>query len=208
MSDRATRLSYAAARALGHLPGAAWHRYALVAVPASGMPAMPRGYRGGALDPGAPEARPLAGPAAAFRVAQGMTCLGAWRGDALVGVTWIVAGGFNEDEARLRFEPPPGAAWDTGLLVAEAARGTRAFAAVWAATRAWLEARSLGWSMSRIADYNAPSMTAHLRMGGRDMGRVATLRLGARQWAWGASPRVTRLDGARAVVRLEAPDAR
>ena len=203
------RLSYAAARALGHVPGSAWRRYALVAVPTAAMPTMPRGYRGTELDPFALDAPGLfAREAATFRTGQGMACLGVWRGDALVGVNWVAAGAFDEDEAHLTFAPPPGSAWDTGLVVAPAARGTRAFAAIWAATRDWLAARSLRWSMSRIADYNAPSMAAHLRMDARLLGHVATLRLGARQWAWGAEPRLTRTDGPRALVRLEAPDAR
>lgn len=193
----ADRLSYRAARLAARLPGVSWHRYVVVAVPVAGMPALPRGFEvadgdGGLTDRGV----------AAFRRGQGMSALAVARpGGAALGVTWLKAGGFDEDEAHLRFEPPPGWAWDTGLFVRDAARGGRAFAALWGATRAWLEARGLAGSMSRIADYNSASRRAHLRMGGREVALVAVLGLGQRQRAWGAVPGWTRTDGARALWR-------
>jgi len=191
--------SYAFGRAAGLVPGVAWHRYRLVAVPVAGMPAMPRGFRVAPLTPAeVAAAAPLLDlpPAAqAHRFGQGLTCLGAWRGDRLVGVNWLTDAPFDEDEVAVRFVPPPGCGWDTGLYVRPEDRAGRAFAALWAGSGEWLAARGLGWSLSRIADYNLPSLRAHLRMGGVELGRFAALRAGRRQWLFGARP----------VLRLPAP---
>ena len=197
--------SYWLARAAARLPGVAWHRYRLVATPAAGMPArLPAGWRVAQGGPCPPELCPPA--AAGFRARQGMTCLVvAPPAGAPAGAIWLVAGPFDEDEAHLRFLPPAGWAWDTGLYVAPRARGGRAFAAIWAAARQWLEARGLAGSMSRIADYAAPVLAAHRRMGARDLGVVATLRAGRRVQVWGARPARTTLDGPRALVQLPLP---
>ncbi len=205
MDDVRTALSYRLARACAHLPGLDWKRYRLVATPVAGMPArLPAGWTvaEGAVCPPA-----LCPPeAAAFRAGQGMTCLVvAPASGAPVAALWLKAGPFDEDEAHLRFEPPAGWAWDTGLYIQPAARGGRAFAALWAAARQWLEARALAGSMSRIADYQAAVLRAHRRMGAHDAGRVAMLRLGPRLLAWGARPGRARLDGPRPVVRPARP---
>lgn len=197
--------SYALTRAAAPLPGVAWHRYLLLAVPRSGLPAMPRGYRWEVVALPTLAGHGLPDEAAAFRAEQGMECLGLFRADALVGVNWIKAGGFDEDEVFLRFEPPPAAAWDTGLFILPHARGGRAFAGLWAATGEWLAARGLDWSMSRIADYNHASLGAHLRLGGVRVGSVAVLRMGDMQLATAGRPAVTRLGGVRPVLRVPAP---
>lgn len=198
-------LSYYAARTFAAVPGCAWHGYVLVAVPVAAMPSFaPSGT--GAVDPDEAVAAGLAtADAARWRVGQGMICLGARRAGALVGVTWIGAHGFDEDEAHIRFEPPPGAAWDTGMAVEPHARGGRAFAALWAASRAWCLARGLGWSMSRIADYNDPSRRAHRRMGGMEVGFVGVALAAGRQWTPGARPRLSRVGDPRPVVRPRLP---
>jgi hypothetical protein len=194
-----TTASYWLARAAGRVPGLAWRRYRLVATPVAGMPArLPAGWRVAA----GPECPPALcpPPAARFRTAQGAVCLTVAppAGEA-VGALWLTAGPFDEDEAHLRFEPPTGWAWDTGLYIAPSARGGRAFAALWAA------ASELVGSMSRIADYAAPVLAAHARMGAHDLGAVATLCVGRHVRVWGAAPSRAALDGPRAIVRLPAP---
>ena len=190
-------VSYGFSRLVAKVPGIAYRRYQIVAVPRSGMPAMPRDH----------EVRPL--PAAAlaavaseldltpatiaFRQAQGMSCLGAFRRGRLLGATWLTDRPFDEDEVFVRFVPPPRCAWDTGLYVRPAERAGRAFAALWAGTAAWLAERGLDWSMSRINDYNDASWRAHARMGARRIDGLTALRLGDRQWLVGARPRLARL---------------
>lgn len=199
-------LSYHASRFAAALPGCAFHRYALIAVPAARMPRAAGGLWTGVVAPEEAVAADLVGgTAAAWRAEQGMACVGVRKGASLVAVTWLTIGNFNEDEVWLRFEPPPGAAWDTGMHIASAARGGRAFAALWAATRDWLEARDRGWSMSRIADYNLPSRRAHARLGGVEVGFVSVARVGSWQWATGLVPPIARIGGSRPVVRPRLP---
>ncbi len=199
-------LSYRTSRFAALLPGCAFHRYVLVAVPAARMPRAAGGFWTGVVAPQDAVGAGLAdGAAAAWRAGQGMACVGVRKGTVLIAVTWLTVGEFNEDEAWLRFEPPPGAAWDTGMQIAPAARGGRAFAALWTATRDWLEARNRRWSMSRIADYNLPSRRAHARLGGVEVGSVSVTRVGSRQWATGARPSLARIGGPRAIVRPVLP---
>lgn len=204
-------VSYAVSRAVEPLPGVAYRRYRLVAVPRSGMPPMPRGHVVRMLD--LAELRRSAGSldlddtVIDFRSGQGMSCLGAFRGDRLLGVTWIIDQPFDEDEVAVRFVPPPGAAWDTGLYVLPTERGGRAFAALWAGTAAWLAERGLDWSMSRINDYSDNSWRSHQRMGARPIDTLTALRIGDRQWLFGVRGRRTRISNVahRPVLLLPIP---
>lgn len=181
------------------VPGAAFHNYRLIAVPRSGMPPMPRDFSVAPFDE--PEvvrySETLELPRAAIRhrMEQGMTCLAAMRDGRVTGVNFVTTGPFDEDEVAVCFVPPPCAAWDTGLFVCPAQRGGRTFAALWAGTAEWLAERGLDWSMSRIAHYNLPSLASHQRMGGVEIGRLNALRVGGRQYLFGADP----------VVRLQLP---
>ena len=178
--------TYAASRAVGRIPGVALHSYVLIAVPRNGMPDMPRGFAIRELDAAtvADNAAALDLPSTAvnYRMGQGLTCLAALRHDRIVGVTFLTEQAFDEDELAVRFIPPTGAAWDTGLYVRPESRGGRAFAALWAGTANWLEERSLDWSVSRIAHYNTTSIAAHRRMDGAIVGKLTGLRVGSSQW--------------------------
>lgn len=205
--------SYALSRAAAALPGVVYRRYQLIAIPRAAMPGMPRGHQVRALTDA--EIRyvaadlELSSVTIDFRLGQGMTCLAAFRGERLLGVTWLTDRPFNEDEVVVRFVPPPGAAWDTGLYVRPEDRGGRGFAALWAGTAAWLDERGLGWSMSRITDYNESSWRAHARMGARVIDTLTAVRIGDRQWLLGACPRYLRVvsDTAPPVLLLPLPEA-
>lgn len=178
--------TYAASRAAALIPGVALHSYVLIAVPRSGMPDLQRGFVIRELDAAtvAENAASLELPLAAVhhRMGQGMTCLAALRDDQIAGVTFLTDQAFDEDELAVRFVPPAGAAWDTGLYVRPGSRGGRAFAALWAGTANWLAERGLDWSVSRIAHYNTASIAAHRRMGGVITGTLHGLRVGGKQW--------------------------
>lgn len=189
--------SYALSRAVERLPGVTYRRYYLIAVPRSGMPPMPRGHEVRLLDRdellAAGAAFEASETAVCFRLKQGMSCLGAFRDGRLLGLNWVTDQPFDEDEVFVRFVPPPGAAWDTGLYLRPDERGGRGFAALWAGTAAWLADRGLDWSMSRINDYNDSSWRAHQRMGARRLDTLTALRVGDDQWLFGARPRRLRL---------------
>ena len=202
--------SYAIAFVCANRRHLAYHRFKLVAVPAAGLPAMPRGYAWRRLGRADLAAHTIdVGPEVqAARFAAGLECLGVFgRSGELVGVSWIGASDHEDPLFGLRYQLPPGTAWDTGLWVPEDKRMTRAFAALWGAIGEWLEAEGLAWTMSSIADYNVASLTAHRRLGARELRSVAVLRIGRLQLSLGARP-FLRWRGAAAaapVVRLSAP---
>ncbi len=201
----ATTLSYALGRAAARIPGVSWHRYELIAVPLSGMPKMPRGHAVREILPEELKTLVIDAPLEVQddRFARGLICLGAFDGEALVGVNWLARGQYDEDEVDVRFLLPKDAAWDTGLWIREDRRLGRAFAALWAGTAAWMAENGLSRSLSRIADYNLGSLRPHQRMGSKTIGMLSAARIGPWQIATGAQPAVVRVGvGAPAICDL------
>ena len=190
-------LSYATARLATKAGVIGYSRYTLVAVPAGGMPAMPRGFR---VEPISPERlsrhRIDANPdEQARRFAQGLTCLAAYNArDEFVGVTWVGTGPFDESMVHLRFVVPDTAIWDTGLWIHPDHRLGRAFAALWAGTAEWMQAKGRIWSMIWIADYNLPSLLSHRRMRSATVGHITTVRFFRWQYMAEGVPRFVRID--------------
>jgi len=200
-------LSYLFGRLCGRMPGLFYVRHQIVAVDSENMPPMPRGYSARLI-----EATELAGHAIdaslsvqTERFAAGMLCLGAFNSrDALVGVTWLDTGANDEKVLGVRFELPPHAAWDGGLWIDEERRLSRAFVALWAGVKVWLEEQGLHQSISSIADYNAASLAAHRSLGARVIGHIAVIHFGRYQLTFGgkrALPRLTRV-GRQPEIRL------
>lgn len=193
-------VSYAAARLAAKAGMIGYSRLTLVALPVSGMPEMPKGFR---VEPIAPDAllnHAIDVPAAvqSFRFAQGMICLAAYnRKNDLVGVTWIGNGPFEEDAMPIRFHVPMDAAWDAGLWIKPSHRLGRGFAALWAGTAEWLYAHNKNWSISWIADYNLPSLLAHKRMGAITVNQVMTFRFFRWHYMAEGRPRLVRLNGGK-----------
>ncbi|HEY6817582.1 MAG TPA: hypothetical protein VI168_18750 [Croceibacterium sp.] len=187
----------------------AYHRFRLVAVPASGLPAMPRGYTWRKLGRAELARHEIdAGPRVqAERFAAGLECLAVFSSSGeLVGVSWIGSGSHEDPLFGIRYELPPLTAWDTGLWVPEDKRMTRAFAALWAAIGEWLRHEGLAWTMSSIADYNVASITAHRRLGARELRSVTVIRVGKLQISLGARPSLRWRGEANApIVRLPVP---
>jgi hypothetical protein len=191
-------LSYAAARLAARAGMLGYNRYSLLAVPVEGMPKMPRGFRVDYLDAEALAQHQIdvSVEVQATRFAQGLVCLGAFNSkNELVGVNWIGRGPFVEDEVHVRFSVPNDAGWDTGLWVRPEHRLGRGFAALWAGTAEWLRGQDCAWSMSRIADYNLPSILSHKRMCGVIVGHVTAVRFFRWQWMAEGRPRLVRLSG-------------
>ena len=191
-------LSYAAARFAARAGMLGYHRYSLIAVPVDGMPGMPRGFRVELLDAAALAQNQIDVPTQVqtTRFAQGLVCLGAFNSkNELVGVNWVVCGPFVEDEVHVRFSVPANACWDTGLWVRPEHRLGRGFAALWAGTADWLRGQGRAYSISRIADYNLPSILSHKRMGGVITGQVTVISAFRWQWMAKGRPRMVRLTG-------------
>jgi hypothetical protein len=202
-------LSYAAARFAAKAGLLGYNRYMLVAVPVEQMPKMPRGFTVEALSAEALQAYEIdvSAEVQAARFAQGLSCLAAFNArQELVGVNWVGTGSFVEDEVHVRFTVPGDAGWDTGLWVKPEYRLGRGFAALWAGTADWLRAHRRIWSMSRIADYNLPSILSHNRMGAVTVGHITAIRFWHWQWMADGRPRIVRVDnGAAAHMVLQHP---
>jgi len=181
---RSGRLSYLFGQLCARLPGLSYTRHLLVMVPAAGLPAMPRGYSARAVPPAELAGHSIDADTAvqAERFAAGMLCLGLFdRQDALLGVIWLARDRHDESLLGVRLRLPENSAWDGGLWIDEQRRASRAFPALWAGVRQWLEGEGLQGTVSSIADYNAASIAAHRRLGARTIGQVAVLRIGAWQ---------------------------
>ena len=202
-------LSYATARLATKAGVVGYSRYTLVAVPVSGMPKMPRGYRVEAISPDALAKLPIDANVEeqARRFAQGLTCLAAYNAhDEFVGVTWVGPGPFDESMVHLRFVVPDTAIWDTGLWIHPDHRLGRTFAALWAGTAEWMQVRERIWSMSWIADYNLPSLLSHRRMHSATVGHITTVRFFRWQYMAEGVPKFVRIDrGTPAEMRLPLP---
>lgn len=210
-------VSYGLARLARASRSAAWHRYAVVAQPRIGLPAMPRGYAVRELSAAELAGQKIdAGPAVqAERFAAGLTCLGAFdpRGQ-LTGLVWLGTGTYDEDEVAARYLLPAHCCWDTGLWIAPEHRMGRTFAALWAGVGRWMAPHGLTCSLSRISDYNHTALRAHLRMRARILAHCTFVRFGSWQWSAAARPRLVHLRGAQEKARavldlrgLDLPDA-
>lgn len=191
-------ISYAAARLAAKAGMLGYSRLMLVAVPVSGMPEMPKGFRVQPISSAELEHQVIDIPVEIqrLRFAQGMTCLAAFnRKDELVGVTWVGEGPFQEDAMPIRFHVPSDAGWDAGLWIKPQHRLGRGFAALWAGTAQWLLLNDKKWSMSWIADYNLPSLLSHKRMGAITLGKIMRFRFFRWQYMAEGSPRLVQLDG-------------
>lgn len=192
--------SYVVARLARALPRVAFHRYVILAQPRARLPAMPRGFRVAALG-----LKDLAGCAVdvdadvqARRFAEGLTCLGAFDArDRLTGLIWLRVATHDEDEVAVRFLLPAQCCWDTGLWIAPKHRMGRTFAALWAGVAAWMDARGLSHSLSRVSDYNLPALSSHKRMGAAVLAHRSFVRFGDWQWSGAARPRLVRLGQGR-----------
>ncbi|MFZ5609465.1 MAG: hypothetical protein ACOY99_07635 [Pseudomonadota bacterium] len=201
---------YALDRALRRLRLGTVHRYAFLVQPLAAL-AMPRDYAVHALtSPAQCQALlKLEREVAAYRLAQGGRCIAAFHKEEAVAALWFVAGGYEEDEVRARYEPWPAgaAAWDFGVWVAPRHRMSRAFAAVWAGASAAMQAMGARWSLSRISVFNEASVRAHRRLGARVIGHATFVRLGEVQLALASVPpyaHLSRHRRQRPVYRLSA----
>lgn len=198
--------SYMAARLTRASRIAAFHRYAILAQPRAGLPAMPRGYRVSQLDPATLSGHVVDASAAvqAQRFDAGLTCLGVFDPkDKLTGLVWLGTGTYHEDEVDVRFRLPPECCWDTGLWIAPQHRLGRSFAALWAGVGLWMDRHGYAHSLSRIADYNLSALTAHRRMGGVVVAHHSFLQIGGWQWSRTTRPRLIRCGSPRRVAELD-----
>lgn len=196
-------LSYAVARFAARSGWFRYHRFSLLAIPRTGMPAMPRNYRVCRLSAAdlADHVIDIGPDIQASRFAQGLECLGCFTPSGeLAGVIWLGRSHHIDDDVALQFSFDDDCCWDTGLWIAPEYRIGRAFPALWAGVAEWMGNHGYDWSVGRIADYNIGSLLPHRRLNARELGSVAVFRFGRWQFCWPASPRWVAAD--RDVARL------
>ncbi len=122
----------------------------------------------------------------ADRHRQGAVCLGAFRGEALLGWLWYTRGTFQDYGYPLDFvlRPATGTAWDFDVYIRPEARLSAAFARLWDSAFARMREAGIHTTLSAISAYNAASLHAHRRLGIRPLGSLLVLRLGRLQAVW------------------------
>lgn len=186
-------LLYGANRAISPVCGRnLFFRYVLVAQPVPAEPILPA-RRGRSITvrflgegDNALQRLPLTGDVLRYRFGQGAVCLGAFRGDALIGCLWLCPGAYDEDEVRARFIPAPEGrtAWDFDVYLAPDQRGGLGFMRLWDEANAYLRESGIAWSVSRISAFNPGSLGAHKRLSARVLARALFIRLGGWQLAF------------------------
>lgn len=184
-----------------------FHRYVFVELQQAQLPALPRGYRVEQL--GMNDTRLTAvlpcPPVLAWRFDQGCVCVGAFRGADLVGLAWIAHRVFAEDEVRATYILRDGCGWDLGMEVLPQFRGSRAVLAVLAALGTVMAGQGLCRTISRIADSNGGSLSAHKKLGCRILGSAVFVNVFGVQFCFSrlrAAPHVGWTANTRAEFRF------
>jgi hypothetical protein len=119
----------------------------------------------------------------AMRYAQGAHCYAALVKERFAGYIWVSRAHHEEDEVRTRYVLVDSAssAWDFDVYVEPDLRLGRTLGRLWKSVDERLAAQGVRWSFSRISRFNAPSITAHQRLGARKVGSATFIICGALQ---------------------------
>jgi hypothetical protein len=162
------------------------YAYRLVAQPVASKPLLPpargRSIEIRLMERGDPAfaGLPLTPAVFDYRFGQGAVCLGAFKGGAVIGCLWLCLGPYLEDEVRCRFVPRD-ASWDFDVYLHPGHRVGFGFARLWDEANAYLRARGVAWSISRISVLNTKSLATHDKLGTRTLGTAVFVKLGALQ---------------------------
>lgn len=176
-------LAYSMQRVLQALsPRLNLHVYEIMVqhVPATGPqpPGMREGLALREIPQGSPAlaAFPVQPKALAFRFAQDAHCLGAYRGDELVGYLWFCRDRYAEDEVRCLYRPGPAgeSIFDFDFYIFPRHRMSRAFGDMWRAFNAYLHAHGVRQTFSRVSRFNLVSRRSHAHLGARRIGVIVT----------------------------------
>jgi hypothetical protein len=181
-----TGLLYGADRVLSRLcPRCRLFAYDLMVQPVPQEPLAPR--RGSRLQtrelpPTATELlrMPIRREVLQSRLEQGATCLGAFRGEEMIGYMWFCWRPYEEDEARCTyvFDPQSGAVFDFDLYLFPEHRMGMGFMALWNGANDYLRAHGVRATFSRVTRFNLASHRAHRHLGARRVGQAYFLQLG------------------------------
>jgi hypothetical protein len=189
------------------------YRYFLVAQPVAATPTLPahRGknfalrwidaWPGESFGPRPPDV-------IRERFAAGSTCLLATNDGTFAGYLWLHLRPYEDDEVRCRYEPLPAerSTWDFDVWVEPALRFGFLLPKMWDEANAFLRARGVTHTFSRISAFNAASLAAHARLGTEKVGSALVVRVGSGQMLLSdLAPRVHMSLRGTPTVRLHAP---
>ncbi len=176
-------LAYVCDRLLQYSNIGRLRRYIFVQQPVESLPDMPRGFSSRPVSEYEPVISIIEPSAEVrqYRYNQAAVCLAAFRGVELVGSLWLTSEQFIEDEVRARYKLTEPLSWDTGLNIPRAYRSGRAFQALWAGAKAYLQAQGKTSTVSRVADNNMASLKSHARMGANILGSAVFISFGKLQ---------------------------
>jgi hypothetical protein len=119
----------------------------------------------------------------ALRYAQGAHCYAALVKEGFAGYIWVSRAHHEEDEVRTRYvlRDSGSSVWDFDVYVEPHLRLSRTLGRLWKSVDERLAAQGVRWSFSRISRFNAPSITAHQRLGARKVGSATFMVCGPLQ---------------------------
>jgi hypothetical protein len=114
------------------------------------------------------------------RFDQHAICLGAFSDGRLVGYIWFCYGKYEEDEVRCTYVLPSAeeAVFDFDLYIFPEHRMGLGFVAIWQGANAYLKARGIRFTFSRLTRFNLASRRAHDHLGWKSIGRACFLAIG------------------------------
>jgi len=112
------------------------------------------------------------------RFRQGALCLGAFKGEELIGYIWFCFRTYEEDEVRCTFvlTPEEEAVFDFDLYLFPEHRMGLGFAAIWTGANEFLRNRGIKFTFSRLTRFNVASRRAHRHLGWKPVGRAIFLQ--------------------------------
>lgn len=113
------------------------------------------------------------------RFAQGAVCLGAFQKGNFIAYMWFCSRQYDEDEVRCTYvlTSENDSVFDFDLYIFPEHRMGLAFVGLWSGANAFLRARGVRYTFSRLTRFNLPSRRAHKHLGWRLVARTLFLQL-------------------------------
>ena len=113
------------------------------------------------------------------RYEQMAKCLGAFKGDKLIGYIWFANGSYEEDEVRCTFVVTPvgESVFDFDLYLFPEHRMGLGFVGLWNGANEYLHGLGVKYTFSRLTRFNVASRRAHEHLGLARVGTTIFLRL-------------------------------
>lgn len=114
----------------------------------------------------------------AERLRKGSTCLGAFKGSALIGYMWFCTPSYDEDEVRCTYtvNPAHSSVFDFDFYLFPEHRLGLGFVALWNGANRFLAERGVRYTFSRLTRFNLASRRAHRHLGWKLVGRALFLK--------------------------------